>query len=93
MKTDKFYVEVTGYGKNSMGFTTERMSEKKAFLLADTLAKIFADATPDAKTYLNEEADVQCVGDGYEIFVWEASKNEDDLDIDQRHIIIKQAGK
>lgn len=89
MKKDKFYVEVTCYGK-SVNFCTERMSEKEAFLLADTLAKIFADATPNAQTYLNEEADVQCAGDGYEIFVWEASKNEDDLDIDQRHIIIKK---
>ena len=86
------YVEVfkENQEQSNLYFCTQPTSPKEALAIADNLALIFARTFKDPVFYRDEKASNQSSKNGVEINVWELAKDEDDLDINQRHIIIKE---
>lgn len=86
------YVEVfkENFNESNLYFCTQPTSPKEALSVAESLAKELSKAFKDPVFYRDVEADRQSSKGGVEINVWELAKNEDDSDINHRHIIIKE---
>lgn len=86
------YVEVfkENFNESNLYFCTQPTSPKEALSVAESIAKELSKSFKDPVFYRDVEADRQCSKGGVEINVWELAKNEGDVDINHRHIIIKE---